>query len=134
VKGPDYDRLSVYFNLDNGAGRVRGIYCQGNDSAMPVFRGWLDPFADLGARTVTLSNTGGTDHLSFDRIGLPAFQFIQDPLDYRARTHHSNQDNFDRVPMADLKQSATVIAWVAWKAANEPERFPRKPLAATRPE
>ncbi|QOV92298.1 M20/M25/M40 family metallo-hydrolase [Humisphaera borealis] len=132
IKGPDYEKLSAYFNLDNGTGRIRGIYCQGNEAAMPIFKQWIEPFADLDARTVTLSNTGGTDHLSFDRIGLPGFQFIQDPMDYRTRTHHSNQDNFDRIQMQDLKQSSTIMAWFVWKAANEPERFPRKPLAATR--
>jgi len=132
VKAPDYEKLSAYFNLDNGGGRVRGIYCQGNEAAMPVFAEWLAPFNDLGAGTVTLSNTGATDHIAFDRIGLPGFQFIQDPLDYRTRTHHSSQDNFDRVQMQDLKQASTIMAWFVWKAANEPERFPRKPLPATR--
>lgn len=132
VKGPDYEKLSAYFNLDNGCGRIRGIYCQGNEAAMPIFKQWIAPFADLDAKTVTLANTGGTDHLSFDRIGLPGFQFIQDPMDYRTRTHHSNQDNFDRIQTDDLKQASTIMAWFVWKAANEPERFPRKPLPNVR--
>ncbi len=101
-------------------------------SAMPIFADWLRPLADLGASTVTLSNTGQTDHIAFDRIGLPGFQFIQDPMDYRTRTHHSSQDNYDRIQMQDLKQSATIMAWFVLKAANEPERFPRKPTPATR--
>jgi hypothetical protein len=128
IKGPEYEKLSAYFNLDNGSGKIRGIYCQGNTAAPPIFRQWLAPFSDLGAKTITLANTGGTDHLPFDKIGLPGFQFIQDPLDYDTRTHHSNQDVFDRVQMQDLKQASTIMAWFLWQAANEPERFPRKKL------
>jgi hypothetical protein len=128
VKGPEYEKFSAYFNLDNGTGKIRGIYCQGNEAAMPIFKEWLQPFHDLGAKTVTLQNTGGTDHLPFDKIGLPGFQFIQDPMDYNARTHHSNQDVFDRVQTQDLKQASTIMAWFLWQAANEPERFPRKPM------
>jgi Zn-dependent M28 family amino/carboxypeptidase len=131
IKESAYEKLSAYFNLDNGTGRIRGIYCQGNESAAPIFTQWIAPFADLDAKTITLANTGGTDHLAFDRVGLPGFQFIQDPMDYRTRTHHSNQDNFDRIQMQDLKQVSTIMAWFVWKAANEPERFPRKPLDAT---
>src|SRR3989442_1076354 len=97
VRQREYEKLSAYFNLDNGAGKIRGVYMQGNEAVRPIFRRWLDPFSDLGAETLTLANTGGTDHTSFDAIGLPGFQFIQDPMDYRSRTHHSNEDVFDRV-------------------------------------
>ena len=85
----EHERLSAYFNLDNGAGKIRGVYMQGNEAVRPMFRRWLQPFADLGAETLTLADTSGTDHLSFDAVGLPAFEFIQDPMDYRTRTHHS---------------------------------------------
>jgi carboxypeptidase Q len=127
IREPEYEKLSAYFNLDNGAGKIRGIYLQGNEAVRPLFRNWLAPFADLGAETISLSNTGGTDHQSFDAIGLPGFQFIQDPLDYNTRTHHSNEDVFDRVPPDDLKQAATIIATFLYHAANDDARLPRKP-------
>jgi hypothetical protein len=101
---------------------------QGNESARPYFQKWLAPFRDLGAATLTLSNTGSTDHISFDSVGLPGFQFIQDPLDYETLTHHSNQDLYDRVPPEDLKQAATIMAAFAYEAAMMDERFPRKAL------
>src|SRR5262249_22126948 len=104
VQQAEYNRLSAYFNLDNGAGKIRGVYMQGNEAVRPTFRRWVAPFADLGADTLTLANTSGTDHLSFDGVGLPGFEFIQDPLEYRSRTHHSNEDVFDRVIPEDLKQ------------------------------
>jgi hypothetical protein len=132
VKGPDYEKLSAYFNLDNGTGKVRGIYAQANDKAMPIFKQWLTPFHDLDARTVTLVNTGATDHIPFDRIGLPAFQFIQDPIEYMTRTHHSNIDTFERAQIDDLKQASTIMAGFVWQAANAEERFPRKPVTSTR--
>lgn len=131
VKLPDYEKLSAYYNLDNGTGRIRGIYAQGNERAMPFFREWLKPFADLGAQTVTLTNTGGTDHLSFDEIGLPGFQFIQDPIEYSTRTHHSNMDVFDRIQAEDMKQASTIMAAFLWNTANMDERFPRKPVGET---
>jgi hypothetical protein len=127
VKGPEYERLSVYFNLDNGSGKVRGIYAQTNEAALPLFAKWLRPFHDLGAKTVTRMTTGSTDHIAFDRIGLPGFGFIQDPLEYFPRTHHSNMDTYERVQLDDAKQAATIMAAFAWEAANLPERFPRKP-------
>lgn len=127
VKEAGYEKFSVYFNLDNGTGRIRGIYAQGNVAAAPIFAAWLKPFADLGASTVTVSNTGSTDHISFDAIGLPGFQFIQDPMEYSSRTHHSNQDVFDRLQIEDLKQASTIMAAFVWNAANMDERFPRKP-------
>ncbi|HXU79670.1 MAG TPA: M20/M25/M40 family metallo-hydrolase [Methylomirabilota bacterium] len=130
VRGREYEKLSAYFNLDNGAGKIRGIYLQGNETVRPLFRQWIDPFADLGAETITLANTSGTDHLSFDAIGLPGFEFMQDPLDYRSRTHHSNQDLFDRVPPDDLKQAATIIAAFLYDAAMADDKVPRKAISA----
>ena len=128
IRKDGYERFSVYFNLDNGTGKIRGVYMQGNESARPLFRRWLAPLKDLGAETLTLSNTGGTDHLAFDAIGLPGFQFIQDPVEYWSRTHHSNADVYDRAIGDDLKQASTVIAAFAYQAATMDERFPRKPL------
>lgn len=124
----DYERLSVYFNLDNGNGKVRGVYMEGNEAVRPLFRKWLEPFRDLDASTLTLSRTFGTDHQSFDGIGLPAFQFIQDPLEYRSRTHHSNEDVYDRIQVDDLKQAAVILAAFAYDAAMADEKVPRKPL------
>jgi len=126
VKGPDYDRLAGYFNLDNGTGKIRGVYLQGNANIKPLFESWLTPFADLGAKTVTLSNTGGTDHLPFDGIGLPGFQFIQDEVEYSSRTHHSNQDNFDRIQAEDMKQASTIIAAFVYQTAMMDGKLPRK--------
>jgi hypothetical protein len=128
VKMSEYEKLSVYFNLDNGTGRIRGVHAQGNTFAVPIFREWLTPFADLDAKTVTLQDTGGTDHLSFDAVGLPGFQFIQDPIEYSSRTHHSNMDVYDRIQPGDAKQASTIMAAFLWNAANLPERFPRKPF------
>jgi Zn-dependent M28 family amino/carboxypeptidase len=127
LRGPEYDNLSVYFNLDNGAGKIRGIYMQGNEAVRPIFAKWLAPFHDQGAETLTVSRTGSTDHISFDTIGLPGFQFIQDPLEYSTRTHHSNQDVFDRIQADDLKQAATVMAAFVYNAAMIDEKIPRKP-------
>jgi hypothetical protein len=101
---------------------------QGNEAVRPIFREWLAPFADLGAQTLTLTNTGGTDHIPFDAIGLPAFQFIQDPIEYWSRTHHSNQDVFDRVQEDDLKQASTIMAAFIYEAAMRDEKLPRKDL------
>jgi hypothetical protein len=127
VKREEYEKLSVYFNLDNGTGKVRGVYLQGNEAVRPLFRKWLAPFADLGASTLTLANTGGTDHLSFDAIGLPGFQFIQDPVEYWTRTHHSNEDVFDRIQADDLKEAAVILATFAYDAAMMDAKVPRKP-------
>jgi hypothetical protein len=127
TKGPEYEKLSAYYNLDNGTGKIRGIYAQSNAAAVPIFKQWMPYFADLGANTVTLSNTGSTDHASFDQIGLPGFQFIQDQIEYSSRTHHSNQDVYDRIQVDDVKQAATIMAAFVWKTANMDERFPRKP-------
>jgi hypothetical protein len=125
-KKPEYDRLSAYFNFDNGSGKIRGIYAQGNNAAVPVFEAWLKPFQDLGAATVTIRNTGGTDHLSFDGVGLPGFQFIQDELEYDTLTHHSNMDVYDHLSRGDLMQAATIMAWFVYNTAMRDEKMPRK--------
>jgi carboxypeptidase Q len=125
---PEGDKLSVYFNLDNGSGKIRGVFLQGNEAAKPIFSKWLEPFADLDAKTLTLQNTGSTDHVSFDAIGLPGFQFIQDPIEYSTRTHHSNMDSYDHLQSEDLKQAATIIASFIYDASQREEKIPRKPL------
>jgi carboxypeptidase Q len=130
VKKPEYERLDAYFNLDNGTGKIRGVYLQGNEAVASTFRQWLAPFRELGAETLSLSNTGGTDHLSFDGIGLPGFQFIQDAIEYDSRTHHSNQDVFDRIQEDDLKQAATIMAAFVYNTAMRDEKLPRKPMLA----
>ncbi|MGH2568579.1 MAG: M20/M25/M40 family metallo-hydrolase, partial [Bacteroidota bacterium] len=128
ITKPGHEKFSVYFNNDNGTGKVRGVYMQGNASAQPIFRTWLAPFAEMGASTLTIRNTGGTDHLSFDAVGLPGFQFIQDPIEYSPRTHHSNIDVYDRVQEEDIKQAAVVMAAFAYNAAMRDALFPRKPM------
>ncbi|HEX8324177.1 MAG TPA: M20/M25/M40 family metallo-hydrolase [Tepidisphaeraceae bacterium] len=128
TKGSAYEKLSVYFNLDHGTGRIRGIYSENNRAAVPIFQQWFRPLADLGATTVAPGGTGFTDHICFDTLGLPGFQFIQDPIDYFTRTHHANADTFERLQIDDLKQAAVVMATFLWNAANAEERFPRKPL------
>ncbi len=125
-------KLSGYFNLDNGSGKIRGVYLQGNDSMRPLFDQWLSPFRDQGVSTISIRNTGGTDHLSFDAVGLPGFQFIQDPLDYSSVTHHSHMDTYDHAVPADLMQASAVIASVVYDAANRTEMLPRKPLPKPR--
>jgi carboxypeptidase Q len=129
----EHGKVSAYYNDDNGSGRIRGIYLQGNDMAKPIFQEWLKPFSDLGATTVTIRNTGGTDHQSFDGVGIPAFQFIQDPLEYNSRTHHSNMDVYDRVQKGDLMQAAAVIASFVYNTAMREDMIPRKPLPKPRP-
>ncbi|HEY6347065.1 MAG TPA: M20/M25/M40 family metallo-hydrolase [Bryobacteraceae bacterium] len=131
---PEHAKLSGYFNVDNGSGKIRGVYLQGNDMMRPVFEAWLKPFADLGVSTVSIRNTGGTDHLSFSDVGLPGFQFIQDPLDYDARTHHSNMDVYDEVQGGDLMQASAIVASVVYHAANREEMLPRPPLPKPRPQ
>jgi hypothetical protein len=128
VKTANYDKLSAYYNLDNGTGKIRGVYMQGNGAVRPYFEAWLAPFADMDAKTLTLANTGGTDHQSFDRVGLPGFQFIQDEIEYDTRTHHSNQDNYDRIQADDLKQAATIMAAFVYQTAMMDEKMPRKPI------
>ena len=128
MKKPDYAKFSAYFNVDNGTGKIRGIYAQENAAAAPLFDAWLRPFHDLGATTVTMRNTGSTDHVPFDEIGLPGFQFIQDNVEYSTRTHHTNWDTYERLQREDLMQAAVVVATFVWEAANRPELMPRKPL------
>ena len=130
---PDYALLSAYYNYDNGTGKIRGIYLQGNEEARPIFDAWLAPFADMGVTTVSIRNTGGTDHLSFDRVGLPGFQFIQDPIDYSSRTHHSNMDVYDRIQKGDIMQSAVIMASIVYHTAMRDEKMPRKPISQPPP-
>ena len=125
---PEHKLLSGYFNIDNGTGKIRGIYTQGNTEIAGIFAQWIAPLKDLGVTTVTNRNTGGTDHLSFDAVGLPGFQFIQDEMDYETRTHHSNEDTVERLSPADLKQIATVEAIFVYNAAMRDQMLPRKPL------
>ncbi|HEX4440141.1 MAG TPA: M20/M25/M40 family metallo-hydrolase [Thermoanaerobaculia bacterium] len=125
---PEHAKLAAYFNLDNGSGRIRGIYSEDNAAVVPIFEAWLAPFHDLGATTVTMNRTGGTDHLSFDRVGLPGFQFIQDALDYETRTHHSNMDLYERLNKDDLMQASVIMATFAYNAAMRDAMLPRKPV------
>jgi hypothetical protein len=126
IQQPAYENFSAYFNLDNGTGRIRGVYLQGNEAVRPLFRKWLEPFRDLGAETLTSGETSATDHTAFDEVGLPGFQFIQDPLDYWSRTHHSNLDVYDRLQLDDLKQAATIMAAFVYQTAMLDEKLPRK--------
>ncbi|MBW8824003.1 MAG: M20/M25/M40 family metallo-hydrolase [Xanthomonadales bacterium] len=128
TKGADYDQLKAYFNLDNGAGKIRGIYAENNVAAEPLLKKWLGPFADMGAGTVVTSRTGGTDHEYMQAVGLPGFEFIQDPLDYGSRVHHSSIDTLDHAPPDDVRQAATVLAAMLWQAANSDAVLPRPPL------
>jgi hypothetical protein len=130
---PAHEKLAGYFNLDNGSGKIRGIYLQGNEAVAPIFTAWLQPFADMGATTITPRNTGGTDHLAFDAVGLPGFQFVQDGLDYNTRTHHTNQDTFDRLQADDLKQASVIVASFVYHTAMRDQKLPRKPLPAAVP-
>lgn len=130
---PEHERLSAYYNLDNGSGRIRGIYLQGNEEARSIFTDYLRPFTYLGASTISTLNTGGTDHMAFDAVGLPGFQFIQDPLDYESRVHHTNLDVLESVNEEDMKINAVVIAFIAYKTAMRDEMMPRKPLPKPAP-
>lgn len=125
---PEHARVSAYFNVDNGSGKLRGIYGQENAAAVPIFMQWIAPLRDIGATTVTMRNTGSTDHIAFDEVGIPGFQFIQDNLEYSARTHHTQWDTYERLSREDLMQAAVVVATFVWEAANRPEMMPRKPL------
>ena len=130
---PAHEKFAGYFNIDNGTGKIRGIYLQGNEACRPIFTQWLQPFRDLGATTATISNTGGTDHQSFDAVGLPAFQFIQDEIEYSTRTHHTNMDSYEHLREDDLKQIATIVAAFVYNTAQRDEKLPRKPLPEPRP-
>ncbi len=128
----DHGKVAGYYNLDNGTGKIRGIYLQGNEGVKNIFTQWLEPFHDLGAKTVTISNTGGTDHLAFDAVGIPGFQFIQDEMEYDTRTHHTNMDTYDHLSAEDLKQAATIVAAFVYNTANREEKLPRKTLPVAR--
>lgn len=130
---PAHEKLSAYYNVDNGTGKIRGIYAENNDGVSHIFKQWLAPLADLGANTVTLTETTGTDHQSFDQVGLPGFQFIQDVIEYDTRTHHSNMDTYDHLIEADLKQAAVVVASFIYNTAMRAEKLPRKELPKPRP-
>jgi carboxypeptidase Q len=125
---PEQGKVSAYFNIDNGTGKLRGIYLQENLAARPVIEPWIDPFRDLGFTTVSMRDTGGTDHLSFDAVGIPGFQFIQDPVEYNARTHHSNMDVYERIQREDMMQASVILASFLYNAAMRDEMIPRKPL------
>lgn len=130
----EHAKVSAYYNLDNGTGKIRGVYLQENDMVRPIFTSWLAPFKDLGATTLSSRNTGGTDHLSFDAVGIPGFQFIQDPVEYQSRTHHSNMDVYDRIQPGDLMQASAIIASFVYHTAIREELLPRKPLPEPWPE
>ncbi len=129
---PEHKMVSAYYNLDNGTGKLRGIYLQGNEAAGAIFSKWLEPFYDLDAKTVTIDNTGGTDHLAFDAIGIPGFQFIQDEIEYNTRTHHTNMDTYDHLIPEDLKQASAIIASFVYNTAQMAEKIPRKELPKAR--
>ncbi len=125
---PEHAKLDAYYNIDNGTGKIRGVYLQGNEMVAPIFSAWMAHFHDLGMTTLSIRNTGGTDHLSYDAVGLPGFQFIQDPMDYDTRTHHSNMDVYERIQEPDMKQMAVIVASFVYLTANRDEMLPRKPL------
>jgi hypothetical protein len=130
---PEHARFAGYFNVDNGTGAIRGVYLQGNEAVAPIFQSWMAPFKNLGMNTLTIRNTGGTDHQSFDAVGLPGFQFIQDEVEYNARTHHSNMDVVDRVQAADMMKNAVIVASFVYDAATREQLLPRKPLPRPQP-
>jgi hypothetical protein len=130
----EHAKFSGYFNVDNGTGAIRGVYLQGNEAVAPIFQAWMQPLKNLGMTTLTIRNTGGTDHQSFDAVGLPGFQFIQDPVEYDTRTHHSNMDVYERVQAADMMKDAVIVAAFAYQAANRDEKLPRKPLPQPPPQ
>jgi carboxypeptidase Q len=125
---PDDAKFSAYFNVDNGTGKFRGIYLQENEAVRPIFEKWMEPFKTDGMTTLSARGTGGTDHVSFDEVGLPGFQFIQDPIEYETRTHHTNMDVYERIQAADLKQMAVIVASFVYMTANADQVLPRKPL------
>lgn len=131
---PEQGKISAYYNLDNGTGKIRGVYLQGNSAVKDIFAAWLQPFHNMGAATVTINNTGGTDHLSFDAVGIPGFQFIQDPIEYDTRTHHTNMDTYDHLVPEDLRQASMIVAAFVYNTAMRNEMLPRKPLPQPRSE
>ena len=125
---PEHGKFSSYFNVDNGTGLIRGVYLQGNEAVAPIFQAWMEPFRNMGMTTLTIRNTGGTDHQSYDVVGLPGFQFIQDEVEYDTRTHHSNMDMYERVQANDMMRNAVIVASFVYNTANRDEKLPRKPL------
>jgi hypothetical protein len=125
---PEHAKLAGYFNMDNGTGQYRGVYLQGNETVAPIFRAWMAPFANIGMTHLTIRNTGGTDHLAYNAVGLPGFQFIQDPVQYSSRTHHSNLDVYDQLIASDLMKNAVITAAFVYHTANREQALPRKPL------
>jgi hypothetical protein len=125
---PEHAKFSGYFNVDNGTGAIRGVYLQGNEAVAPIFQAWMEPFHSMDMTTLTIRNTGGTDHLSYDAVGLPGFQFIQDSVEYDTRTHHSNMDTYERVQAQDMMRNAVIVATFVYQTANRDEKLPRKPL------
>ncbi|HXI32262.1 MAG TPA: M20/M25/M40 family metallo-hydrolase [Vicinamibacterales bacterium] len=130
---PDHAKFAGYFNVDNGTGLIRGVYLQGNEAVAPIFQQWMEPFRNLGMTTLTIRNTGGTDHQSFDAVGLPGFQFIQDEVEYNSRTHHSNMDVYERVQPSDMMRNAVIVAAFVYNTANRDDKLPRKPLPKPAP-
>jgi len=130
---PEHAKFAGYFNVDNGTGAIRGVYLQGNEAAAPIFQAWMEPFKNLGMTTLTIRNTGGTDHLSYDAVGLPGFQFIQDDVEYNSRTHHSNMDVYERIQPNDMMRNAVIVASFVYNTANRDEKLPRKPLPKAQP-
>jgi carboxypeptidase Q len=133
VLKPEHAKFAGYFNVDNGTGLIRGVYLQGNEAVAPIFQQWMEPFKNLGMNTLTIRNTGGTDHLSYDAVGLPGFQFIQDEVEYNSRTHHSNMDVYERIQSNDMMRNAVVVASFVYNTANRDEKLPRKPLPKPQP-
>ena len=129
---PAHQKISAYFNIDNGTGAIRGVYMQANSKARPLFASMLAPLSDLGASTTTIKNVGSTDHMPFTSVGIPAFTFIQDPIDYDTRTHHTDKDDASFLMPEDLKQAAVVVATVLYQVANLPDLVPRMPLPPPR--
>jgi Zn-dependent M28 family amino/carboxypeptidase len=127
---PEHSALSVYFNVDNGTGQIRGVYLQGNDAVRPIFDVWMRPFQDFGMTTLAARGTNGTDHANFDAVGLPGFQFVQDPIEYDTRTHHTSSDTYERIQPKDMMQNAAIVASFVYNAANREQLLPRKPLPA----
>ena len=130
---PEHAKLAGYFNVDNGTGLIRGVYLQGNEAVAPIFQSWMEPFRNMGMTTLTIRNTSGTDHLSYDAVGLPGFQFVQDEIEYNARTHHSNMDVYERVQAQDMMRNAVIVASFVLNTANRDEKLPRKPLPKAQP-
>ena len=130
---PEHAKLAGYFNVDNGTGLIRGVYLQGNEAVAPIFSAWMEPFKNMGMTTLTIRNTGGTDHLSYDAVGLPGFQFVQDEVEYDSRTHHSNMDVYERIQANDMMRNAVIVASFVYNTANRDDKLPRKPLPKPQP-